>query len=233
MRTQTLSNLTLQNIENYRAAAAQTVVAYRLGGHRLVGAMNGALQNSLYPRTAKLAPRTTDRMDQVRGQVSDIVVKGIDQVADGAGKAIEMSSSTACAQIAKVTKFAAGIDNEVVANGLQAAARLTMPGAKAALLLSTRIAEGATALADAAGARPVRKAARKAVRKAAARTQRKATPLVRKAKVAAETPSPRVTKRVAKAVEAVQAAEVVKEPVAKVKRVARKAKPVVTETVAA
>jgi hypothetical protein len=223
MRTQTLSHVTLQSIENYRTAAVQTVTAYRLGGRRLVGVMNGALQNSVYPRTAMVAPRATDRMDEVRGKVSDIVVKGIDQVAEGAEKAIELSSSTAASQLTKVAKFAAGIDNEIVANGLQAAARLTMPGAKVALLVSTRVAEGATALADAAGAHPVRKVARKAVRKAKASAPRKAAPAVRKAKATVKT----ATRRATKAVKAVDA------PVAKVQRAARKAKQAVAEVVTA
>lgn len=223
MRTQTLSHVTLQSIENYRAAAVQTVAAYRVGGRRLVGAMNGALQNSVYPRTAMVAPRVTDRMDEVRGKVSDIVVKGIDQVAEGAEKAIELSSSTAASQLTKVAKFAAGIDNEIVANGLQAAARLTMPGAKVALLVSTRVAEGATALADAAGAHPVRKVARKAVRKAKASAPRKAAPALRKAKATVKT----ATRRATKAVKAVDA------PVAKVQRAARKAKQAVAEVVTA
>ncbi len=223
MRTQTLSHVTLQSIENYRAAAVQTVAAYRVGSRRLVGAMNGALQNSVYPRTAMVAPRVTDRMDEVRGKVSDIVVKGIDQVAEGAEKAIELSSSTAATQLTKAVKFAAGIDNEIVGSGLQAAARLTMPGAKVALMVSTRVAEGATALADAAGARPVRKVARKAVRKAKASAPRKAAPTVRKAKATVKT----ATRRVTKAVKAVEA------PVAKVQRAARKAKEAVAEAVTA
>ncbi len=221
MRTQTLSHVTLQSIENYRNAAVQTVTAYRLGGHRLVGAMNGALQNGLYPRTALVAPRATDRLDEVRGKVSDIVVKGIDQVAEGAEKAIELSSSTASSQLTRVAQFAAGIDNDIVASGLQTAARLTLPGAKVALMVSTRVAEGATALADAAGARPLRKA----VRKAKASTQRKAAPTVRKAKATLKS----TTRRVARAVKAVEE----KAPVAKVQRAARKAKTVVTEAVAA
>jgi hypothetical protein len=223
MRTQTLSHVTLQSIENYRTAAVETVAAYRVGSRRLVGVMNGALQNSVYPRTAMVAPRVTDRMDEVRGKVSDIVVKGIDQVAEGAEKAIELSSSTAASQLTKVAKFAAGIDNEIVANGLQAAARLTMPGAKVALLVSTRVAEGATALADAAGAHPVRKVARKAVRKAKASAPRKAAPAVRKAKATVKT----ATRRATKAVKAVDA------PVAKVQRAARKAKQAVAEVVTA
>ncbi|MBL8312743.1 MAG: hypothetical protein JNK55_03255 [Rubrivivax sp.] len=223
MRTQPLSHVTLQSIENYRTAAVETVAAYRVGSRRLVGVMNGALQNSVYPRTAMVAPRVTDRMDEVRGKVSDIVVKGIDQVAEGAEKAIELSSSTATSQLTKVAKFAAGIDNEIVANGLQAAARLTMPGAKVALLVSTRVAEGATKLADAAGAHPVRKVARKAVRKAKASTQRKAAPIVRKAKASVKTTSRRVTK-------AVKAADA---PVAKVQRAARKATQAAAEVVSA
>lgn len=223
MRTQTLSHVTLQSIENYRTAAVETVAAYRVGSRRLVGVMNGALQNSVYPRTAMVAPRVTDRMDEVCGKVSDIVVKGIDQVAEGAEKAIELSSSTATSQLTKVAKFAAGIDNEIVANGLQAAARLTMPGAKVALLVSTRVAEGATKLADAAGAHPVRKVARKAVRKAKASTQRKAAPIVRKAKASVKTTSRRVTK-------AVKAADA---PVAKVQRAARKATQAAAEVVSA
>ena len=190
MNNPSLSRVTLQSLENYRTAATQAVVATRLGGHRLVGAVNGALKNSVYPRTAKLAPRATDRMNQVRGNVSEVVVKGIDQVAQSAEKAIELSSTTAAAQLSKVAKFAAGVNNQIVANGLQAAARLTMPGAKAALALSSQVAKGATALADAAGARPVRQA----VRKAAAGSSRKLAPVARNAKATVKTAGRRVAK---------------------------------------
>ena len=191
MTSQTLSRVTLQSLENYRSAATQAVFAYRLGGHRLVRFVNGALKDSVYPRTAKLAPRATDRMNEMRGNVSEIVVKGIDQVAERAEKAIALGSTTAATQVSKVARFAAGVDNEIVANGLQAAARMTMPGAKLALVVSSRVAAGANALAGAAGARPVRTAARKA----AARSKRKLAPVARRAKVAVKA----ATRRVAKA----------------------------------
>jgi hypothetical protein len=216
MSTQTLSNLTLQTLENYRTAATQAVVAYQLGSHRLVGVVNGALENGIYPRTARLAPRVTGRMDQVRGNVTEIVVKGIDQVAARTEKAIELGSTTAAAQVTRVAEFAAGIDNQTVANGLQAVARLTMPGAKVALAVSGKLAEGAHALADAAGARAVRRAARKA----AAGAKRKAAPVARKAKATAKT----AARRVAKAAQA---------PMAKARRTARTAKKAVAEAVAA
>jgi hypothetical protein len=208
MTTQTLSRVTLQTLENYHTAATQTVVAYRLGGHRLLRVVNGALAKSVYPRTAKVAPRVTDRMDEVRGNVSEILIKGIDQVAERTEKAIELSSTAAAAQVNKVAAFASGIENEIVANGLQTAARLTMPGANVALVLSSKVAEGAHALAGAAGARPVRKAARKVA------------PVARKAKATAKTAG----KRVAKVAQA---------PVARARRAAGSAKKAVAGAVAA
>ncbi len=162
MTTQYLSHVTLETLENYRNAAAQGVLACRSGGRRLIGAVNGALQQRVYPRTAKLAPRATAFMNGVRGNVTQIVTKGLDQTAAGATTAIEFGANTAGTQVNKLAKFASKVDNTVVANGLQTVARLTMPGAKVALAISGKVAAGAVALADAAGARPVRRAARKA-----------------------------------------------------------------------
>jgi hypothetical protein len=194
MTAQSLRRVTLKTLENYHVAAAQAVAAYRSGGHRLIGAVNGALKHSVYPRTAKLAPRATDRMDEVRGSFSQIVVKGIDQVAEGTQKAIEFGSTAAAAQVTRLAQFAAGVDNPTVAQGLQAAARLTMPGAKVALVVSVKVAEGAHALADAAGVRPVRKA----VRQAAAGARRQASPAARRVKAAVK----RTARRSAKVVRA-------------------------------
>ena len=220
MTTQTLSRVTLQTVENYRTAATQAVVAYRLGGHRLVGVLNGALKKSVYPRTAKLAPRVTHHMNEVRGNVSKIVVKGIDRVAERTEHVIESTSTTAAAQVNKMASFAAKVDNEVVADGLQVAARLTMPGAKVALALSGRLARRANALADAAGASA---AVRTTARKPAARAKGKAAPVARKAKAAVKTATKRLTK----------VARTAPAPVAKARRAPRAAKKAVVEAVAA
>jgi hypothetical protein len=162
MTTQYLSHVTLETIENYRNAAAQGVLAWRTGGRRLIGAVNGALQHSVYPRTAKLAPRATEFMNGVRGNVSQIVSKGLEQSATGAAHAIELGANAAGTQLNKLAQLAAAVESPAVANGLQTVARLTMPGAKVALAISGKVAAGAAALADAAGARPVRRAVRKA-----------------------------------------------------------------------
>lgn len=200
MTAQTLSRVTLKTLENCRVAATQAVVAYRLGGHRLLGAVDGALQNKVYPRTAKVAPKATARLDTVRGNVSQIVVKGIDLMAERTEQVITLGANTAAEQLGKVAAFAAGIDNPLLANGLQAAARLTMPGAQLALVVSGKVGAGAKALADAAGARPVRKV----VRRAAAGAKRQSKAVVGAGR-----------KRVAKAVQA---------PVAQARRASRAAK---------
>lgn len=190
MTPSTLSSVTLQTIENYRTAAARAVVAYHLGGKRLLGWVNGTLQNSVYPRTSKLAPRTTERFNQIRGSASEVVVKGVEQVAQRTGQAIEFGSAAAASQVSKLARFAAGVDHERVAGGLQTAARLSLPGARIALALSSRIAQGANALADAAGARPVRGMARKA----ALQAQRRAAPVARKAQATLKSGAKRVAK---------------------------------------
>lgn len=181
MNTQTLNGVTLEALNNYRTAATRAMVAYRLGGHRLVSAINNMLADAVYPRTAGIAPRATVRMDEVRGSISDALAKGIDEIADRTVRVIESGSDAAVGRLNKLSAFAAGIHNPIVANGLQAAARLTMPGAQVARVVSGKVAEGAHALADAAGARPVRNA----VRKTAAGVKRKAAPVVRKAKAVA------------------------------------------------
>jgi hypothetical protein len=181
MNTQTLNSVTLQTLGNYRTAATRAMVAYRLGGHRLVGAINKVLADSVYPRTAQIAPRTTLRMDEMRDSISNVLAKGIDEVVDRAVNAIESSSNTAAAQLTRASEFAGRVDNPIVASGLQSAARLVMPGAEVARVVSSKVAQAAHAIADAAGARPVRKT----VRKAAAGAKRKAAPIVRKAKTAA------------------------------------------------
>lgn len=154
MNAQTLSSVTLETIENYRHAASLAVGAYRVGSLRLIEAVNGGI-DSVYVRTGKVAPQLTKAVSQLRGDFSDIIVKGVGEVASRTDKAIEVSSETAVIGVAKVAKFAAGIDNAIVVNGLEAAVRLSLPGAQVARTVSAKLAEGADVLARvAAGKKP-------------------------------------------------------------------------------
>lgn len=200
MTVQTLSSVTLETIENYRNAAMYAVDAYRAGSLRLIDAVNGGFDN-VYSRTGKVAPQWTKTASQLRGDLSDVIVKGVDEVVARSDKAIEASSEAAVVGVTKVAKFTAGIDNAIVVGGIEAAARLSLPGAQVARSVSAKVAEGADALARAAAGKKavVRKAAAGA-KKAAAATQRK---VVRAAKSAQTTAKRKVVAPVkAKAVRA-------------------------------
>jgi len=181
MTATTLTRVTLDTLANYGLAATKAMEAYRLGSHRLVDAVDKTLTERVYTRTAKVAPIATERLNTLRGNVSGGLVKGIDGLVARTEQAIEFSQATAASQLHKVAGYAAAIDNPVIANGLRTAARLSMPGAKVALALSSKVAESATALAGAAGAQPavVRKA--KAAVKATAKTAVKRTRAVAQA----------------------------------------------------
>jgi len=168
MTIQTLSTVTLQTIENYRNAAALAVNAYRTGSNRLIEAVNDSLEANVYSRTGRVAPQLTNKLIQVRGGLTDIIVKGIDGVSERTDKAIEASSNTATKSVTKVAEFAAGIDNRVVANGIEAMVRLSLPGAKVGLAVSAKLAEGVDTLSRAAAGKKVKPArVAKTVKKAA------------------------------------------------------------------
>jgi len=96
-------------------------------------------------------------------------VKGLDAVSAGTERAIVMSANSLSSQVKRIAKLANGVDNRVVARGLQAAARISLPGAKVALTLSERVAAGADKLAQvAAGPRKAKASAATKAKTAAA-----------------------------------------------------------------
>ncbi|MBU6257494.1 MAG: hypothetical protein KGL18_00165 [Burkholderiales bacterium] len=104
----------------------------------------------------------------------------------GGRRAIETGAGIAVAQVNRVAERAAGLETPLLANGIEAAARASLPGARVALTLSERLAAGTDQLsARIAGApraeravRSAKKAAApvvKAVRKTTARAGHKVT----------------------------------------------------------
>jgi hypothetical protein len=190
MTATSLRNLTLATIENYRHAAALATIAYRQGGHRVVGLVNEALEKNVDPRTAQIAPQLVEPMIKLRGRVSEIVVKGIDVVSSRTGQALEFGYDGITRQVTKAAKLVGRIDNPTIANGLQTAARVSLPTAKVALAVSGKVADGAKALSTAAkGKNPVKVATRKVAaktRSTAARGKAQAAGVQRKAVKAAK-----------------------------------------------
>lgn len=211
MNTQSLSRITMETMANYRTAAAQVVAASGAGSRRLVNAVDGALQSQVLPRTTKLAPRAGERLDGLRGDVNRVVVQGIDQAVERTEQAIAASSDFAVAQVTRLADLVADIDNQMLVGGLEAAARITLPAAQLALVVSSKMAEGATQLADAAGAHPVKAA----VKKATTTTKRRVAKVAQQADVEVKA----VRRRATKAAAAVADAPVVK----RARRAAKKA----------
>ena len=94
MRIQTLSSVTIETIENYRHAANAAVKAYRIGSQRLIDAVNAGIEKSVYARTEEYAPNLTLTMNQFRGNVTEIIVKGVDGVTANTEKAITVSTTS-------------------------------------------------------------------------------------------------------------------------------------------
>lgn len=201
MRNPTLTRVTLNTVEHCRIAAKQFVLAYRLGSQRVIGKLDGALAKTVVsPRVAGL---------------TTWVAKGVDQVAERSTQAIDFSAHTAAAQVSKAAKLAKGVDNEMLANGLQTASRLSLPTALALLAVAGKAVTGADNLVKAVqpvkpakrAVRPARPAVKAAVKPAAKRVSKPTTKPVTKA----------VTKVVAKAApkEAAKAAAKPVRPAAK------------------
>ena len=198
MTTQSLSSITLKTIENYRHAAELAVSAYRVGNHRLVSAVSDGLEKNVYSRTAKVAPQFTTRLTQVRDSLNGMIVKGIDEVSSRSEQAIEATSTNAVAGVKKVADIAAGVDNRIVANGIQTAVRLSLPGAQAALAVSAKIVEGADALSRVAGGESLKtEKVVKTVRKAAVRAKTATKAAVRKTTVSAKKTTARAKRKLA------------------------------------
>ncbi|MBL8332472.1 MAG: hypothetical protein JNM08_05185 [Rubrivivax sp.] len=210
MNTQQISRVTLETMANYRTAASQVVAASGAGSRRLVKAVDGAVQQQVVLRTAALVPAAGERLDAARDTAARLALQGIEQAVSRSEQAIARSSEFATAQFERWVDAATAIDNRYVVQGLETAARLTLPAAQLALKVSGKVAEGATQLADVAGAHPVKGT----VRKAAKGTRRAAEQVQAEAQVKAKAAVRRSRKAVAQVAEA--------QPVKRARRAARK-----------
>ena len=153
MNNQTLNSVTLATIENYRHAANQAARAYQLGSQRLIHALNGSLEKNVDGRIHSVAPQLGSTIVSARDRVTEIVVKGINEVTKRTEQAVDMGSDSAAAQVKKVTKLVGGIDNTTVAQGLATVARLSLPVAKVGLTVSSKLVDGVQALSTAVQAK--------------------------------------------------------------------------------
>ena len=169
MTPTSLRAVTLKTVANYHHAAERAVGAYRLGGHRLIVAMRQGVDRAARRSAQRFAPRVVAVIQRAGERVGSLAAKGLDAVSSRTSRVLELGSDSVRSQVERVAKLAGGVDYPVVANGLQAAVRFSLPGAQVALALSERVAAGAAKLETvAAGPRSTRaKAAAQRVRRTA------------------------------------------------------------------
>lgn len=150
MTQTTLRAVTLKTVANYTQAAERAVGAYRASGHRLISALQRGVDRAAKQGSERLAPRLADALRRASGNVGGLAAKGLDAVSRRTEQVIELGSTNMSTQLGRVADLAEGVDNRVLASGVHAAVRISLPGAKAALALSQRVAAGADKLAGVA-----------------------------------------------------------------------------------
>lgn len=228
MNQTSLRTVTLETIANYRQVAEHAVGAYRDSGHRLLAMMSRNLDRG----TRHLTPRLTEALRRTSAKVSDVAAKGIDTVSDRTERVIERGSASVSARIERVADMVEGIENRYVVTGLQGAARFSLTGAQAALIVSEKLAAGADKLASVVGGKRVRGTKAVARAKTAVRAARRAAaPAKAKAGKAAKavTQRARAAKKAVEAVKPVAPRRAARKPVQPKARAPRRAAPAVEE----
>lgn len=179
--------MTLETVDQYRQAAEQALSAYRAGGHRLLGLMSRNLERATKRGVERFAPQLAAALCRTSDKMAGAAAKGIDAVSARSEQVVEAGSAGVGERLGRAAEFVEGLEVRFLGSGLQAAARASLSGARAALGLSQVLMTGAERFAvpvatpkAAARRAPVHRAARKTVRSAArpakkaARTRRAA-----------------------------------------------------------
>lgn len=146
MSQASLQSVTLETLANSVKAAEHAVDVYRAGGRRLVAVIDERVTAPTVARTERYAPKLADALRRSGSRVGKLAVKGIDAVSRRTDAVITASSARVAAQVRRLARVAGNVSNPLLANGLDTAARVSLPGAKAALALSERVAAVAAKL---------------------------------------------------------------------------------------
>lgn len=155
MASESYGSVVLDVLKQNRKIGKSLVDTCRVGGIRLV--------------EKNLSGKLGYRGDKV----TNLLIKGIAKAADGTEVALNMVGDRASKAIEAVIAKVDGVENEYATKYFNVLSRISLPGAKIARSLSSKLAEGTAKIEKRAGTLVADKAPRKAVkrsgRKAAAR----------------------------------------------------------------
>jgi hypothetical protein len=149
MTQDSLRSVTLATVANYRQVAERAVGAYRASGHRLLAVLSRSVDRAAARGANQMAPRMADAVRETNGKLTGAASKGIDNVSAQTKRVIKLGSTGVSTQVSRVADLVDRIENRYVATGLQAAARISLTGAQAALNLSEKLVAGANSLSTA------------------------------------------------------------------------------------
>jgi hypothetical protein len=150
--TTSLRTVTLKTVANYRHAAERTLGASRRTGERLIAVMRDGVERAARVGAEPYAPALAAALCRAGDNLGNLADQGLAAVSERTSRVIAAGADGVVTQVERVADLVDGVDNKVVATGLQAAVRVSMPGAHVALAVSERVASGADKLADVAGA---------------------------------------------------------------------------------
>lgn len=204
MTTTSLRTVTLKTVANYRHAAERTLRAYRTGGQRLIAVVRQGVDRAALRGAEPYVPAFAAAIRRAGDNLGTLANQGLDAVSERTSRAIEAGADTMTSQVKRVADLAGGVDNKVLATGLQAAVRISLPGAQVALALSERVASGAEKLADVAGGAKSTKATKAAGKRRGAKAD--ATDVVAEVKTEVKAAARRARTSTAKVVAAAEKA---------------------------
>ncbi len=210
MTTTSLRTVTLETVANYRHAAERTLRAYRSGGQRLITMVRNSVDRAAERGAEPYVPALAAVLRRAGDNLGQLAHQGLETVSERTSRAIGIGADGVSSGVKRVADFAGGVDNKVVAGGLNAAVRISLPGAQVALALSERLASGADKLADVAGgaqAKQAVKAAGKRIRRAKAEATEVVADAVNKAANSAKTAKTAKTVKPAKVAKSPKAAK--------------------------
>jgi hypothetical protein len=192
MSQASLRTVTLETVANYGRAAERAIHAYRTGGHRLIALMQRSVDRAATRGAERVAPRIADAIRRASNRVGTIAIKGLDAVSSSTERALELGKAGVTAQVMRVAEIAESIDNRALAGSLQAAAKLSLPGAQAARAMSERVVASADTMYGAIAGRRTAKPQTRRAATAPQKAKKAARKVVRSArKAAAEAIAPK------------------------------------------
>ena len=169
----TLNSIATDVVGRYGNAAKNLVAAYRTVSERALAA-NGSRYAKLVERLPLVGEESKARIVAAERRVATIVGEGVERIADGYDRGIELVSGQMVKGLEAIAERTEWTKDMFV---VETARRINLPAAKLSLEIATRIDEAASTLsarAEGAVEQPVAKTAAKRARRATAKRVRRA-----------------------------------------------------------